>query len=450
MRVNGMAPLASRRRVLASGAMAVMGGMAAACGQPGGPADRASAARTAAPVTIDWATRTVPRWEQIWPEAAKLYQERRPNVTVRLSEPKDRDLKAYLTAWVGGSGPDLAAMWGVNLVAAGRTGLLLPHDDYIRRDKFPLDDYIPYQLKAMQWQGKQFALPMYINVYPLYVNRTVFQRKGLPFPDGSWTWPKYQEMLLKLTDPREGVYGGPAFPTYARPYENGGGLEHPSDPKRVSWASAPSLEAFQWIHDRIWKDRSIVLSGTPEFNALGIRDANQGFATGKLATMEQGSHLPATLATDYPDAVKDWDLALSVKGPVQRAVAGSIDAWAVWKDSKVLDAVWEFDAFLQGAEYLDLQCRLGAMQHPRSSMQDRYISVMKQSFPALADKNLNAFADAVRNKYARPNGGIFRKDEEGWKLFNDAYASAITRNEQSVKAAFEDAAKQAEAILAQE
>lgn len=441
------------RHALLVSAGAAGGALLAACGAGGTEGAQGSGAKTAQPVTINWATRTVPRWENIWPEAAKIYQERHPHVTVQLGEAKDRDLKAYLTAWTGGAGPDLAAMWGVNLVAAGRSGLLLAHDSYIKRDKFPTDDYVPYQLKAMQWQGKQFALPMYINVYPLYYNKAVFQRKGIPFPDGTWNWAKYQETLQKLTTSGGDLFGGPLFSWtsgYARIYANGGSLEHPSDPKKVGFTSQQALEALQWQYDRAWKDRSVVVSGTPEWNALGVKNAREGFVVGKLATMEEGSHLPATLATEYPDAVQDWDIALAVKGPVRRAVSGSIDAWAVWKESKVLDAVWEFNTFLQSAEYLDLQCRLGAMQHPRSSMQDRYISVMKQSIPVLADKNLNAFADAVRNKYAHPNGGMFHKDEEVWKLFQQAYTSAVGKNEQSVKAAFEDAARQAEALLAQE
>jgi multiple sugar transport system substrate-binding protein len=403
-----------------------------------------------APATIQWATRTIQQWTKIWPQAVTMYQQLAPGVTVQLVESKDANLQDYLVAWAGGSGPDIAAMWGTNLVTAGRSGQLLIHDAYIKRDKFPLDDYIPYQLKAMQWQGKQFALPMYINVYPIYYNKTVFQKKGIPFPDKNLTWQSYQDMLVKLTDPSGNLYGGAAFgEPYARPYESGGGLENPTDPTKVGWASDQSLQAWQWIHDRVWKDKTVILSGTPEYKALGVASFNEAFTAGKVATMEQGSYLPATLAAQFPNAVQDWDLAFSVNGPVQRAVGGSIDAWAVWSQSKALDANWEFGKFLQSQGYLDLQCQIGALQHPRSSMQDRYIQVMQQSFPALVGKNLEAFADCVRNKYARPNGGIFAKDQECWALFNTAYANAITKNQGDLKTIFTDAARQAEAVLAQ-
>jgi multiple sugar transport system substrate-binding protein len=403
-------------------------------------------------VTIQWATRTVQAWKDIWPAAVKLYQQQQPGVTVQLVGPKDSDLSAYLVAWAGGSGPDVAAMWGTNLVNAGRKGQLLIQDSYIARDKFPVDDYISYQLKAMQWQGHQFSLPMYINVYPLYYNKQLFQQKGIAVPDSTWTWQTYQDMLLKFTDKAAGTYGAPIFqdwgPGYAKAYAAGGSLEDTTDPTKVGWAAQPSLDAFQWIYDRVWKDGSVVIEGTDAWKALGVKDRAQGFTAGKLAMMEEGSANPKQLADSYPQQVPDWDLAVLPKGPAKRAASGSIDAWALWSQTRNPDAVWEFNKFLQGSDYLDLQCTLGAMQHPRSSMQDRYVSLMKKTFPAMADKNLEAFADIVRNKYAYPNGGIFAQDDQCWTIFFDAYTKSIMKNQQDVKTAFEAAATQAEGVLA--
>lgn len=403
------------------------------------------------PVTIQWATRTVPAWKTIWPAAAKLYQQQ-TGVSVELFAPKDANLSAYLVAWAGGSGPDAAAMWGTNLVNAGRKGQLLIQDSYIARDKFPTDDYISYQLKAMQWQGHQFSLPMYINVYPLYYNKRLFQQKGIAFPDATWTWQTYQDTLLKFTDKASGTYGAPIFqdwgPGYAKAYAAGGGLQNGSEPTKVGWADPASLTAFQWIYDRVWKDGSVIIEGTDAWKALGVKNRAQGFTAGKLAMMEEGSANPKQLSNAYPQQVPDWDLAVLPKGPAKRAASGSIDAWALWAETKNPDAVWQFNKFLQGSTYLDLQCTLGAMQHPRSSMQDRYVSLMKKTFPALADKNLEAFADIVRNKYAYPNGGIFLKDQECWTIFFDAYTKAITKNQQDVKTTFESAATQADGVLA--
>jgi multiple sugar transport system substrate-binding protein len=401
-------------------------------------------------VTIQWATRTFQPWKNVWPEAVKLYQQQ-TGVSVELFAPKDSDLSAYLKAWAGGSGPDVAAMWGTNLVNAGRSGQLLIQDSYIARDKFPVDDYISYQLQAMQWQGHQFSLPMYINVYPLYYNKRLFQQKGVAFPDATWTWQTYQDTLLKFTDKAAGTYGATALdsgPGYAKAYAAGGSLQDASDPTKVGWASPASLEAFQWIYDRVWKDGSFIIPGTDAWKALGVKDAEQAITAGKVAMYEYGSAFPKQFADDYPQQVPDWDIALSPKGPTKRAVSGSIDAWALWAQTKNPDAVWQFNKFLQGSDYLDLQCTLGAMQHPRSSMQDRYVALTKKAFPALADKNLEAFADVVRNKYAYPNGGIFAKDQECWTIYFDAYTKSITKNQQDVKTAFENAATQADGVLA--
>src|SRR5919108_56059 len=58
-------------------------------------------------------------------------------------------------------------------------------------------------------------------------------------------------------------------------------------------------------------------------------------------------------------------------------------SWAVWKGTPQVEAAWELMKFLQTNEWLDLQARLAGIQHPRISMQDRYVEVMKKGIPAL-------------------------------------------------------------------
>ena len=137
------------------------------------------------------------------------------------------------------------------------------------------------------------------------------------------------------------------------------------------------------------------------------------------------------------------------QGPAARATQGSIDAWVVWANTKDPDTAWDFMKFLQTDTYLDLQCQIASIQHPRASLQDRYISIMSENFPALADKNLDAFAHPVRGKYAWPNGGLFRKDAEVFGLLAEAWQTAIVEDKITVAEAFTDAAARANALMAE-
>ncbi len=217
----------------------------------------------------------------------------------------------------------------------------------------------------------------------------------------------------------------------------------------MGFASQQAIEALQWTHDRVWKDRSLVICGSDEWKALGMNDGFQALAQGRIATWESGSWAPAQFAADHPANVQDWDIAISVMGPVRRATSASIDAWVVPNASKVQDAAWDFMKFLQSSDYLDLQCQIASIQHARVSMQDRYVQIMKK-IPALADKNIEAFADVVRKQYGYPNGGVFQaKDEEVFGLFREAWSQSIVKNEVAVAVAFQDAAKRAEAVMAE-
>ncbi|MGH2356020.1 MAG: extracellular solute-binding protein, partial [Chloroflexota bacterium] len=165
---------------------------------------------------------------------------------------------------------------------------------------------------------------------------------------------------------------------------------------------------------------------------------------GKVAMIEQGSYAPADFARDFPDAVNDWDITVLPQGK-KRVSNVAIDSWTIHKDAPVEEA-WEFLKFLQSTEWLDVQAGVASYQHPRISMQDRYVEVLKKSRPALAGKNLQAFAHPMKNRYARPRE-IFRKDADAWRIIGEAWAASMVKNEQQVTPAFMDAARRVDAAM---
>jgi hypothetical protein len=80
-------------------------------------------------------------------------------------------------------------------------------------------------------------------------------------------------------------------------------------------------------------------------------------------------------------------------------------------------------------------------------MQDHWIDLMKQTRPALAGKNLQAFAYLVKNRLTRPDA-IFRRDADAWKIIDDTWAATMARNELPVADAFREAARQIDAAMA--
>ena len=195
----------SRRSVLA-GAAGVAGALAAACGGAGGTADTA---KNAKPVKLIWTIYNDPPYLDAQKQGAAKYTEKHPNVTFDLVSFDDN--AKLITEWLAGAGSHIAMNYGTPLVESGRQGLVISLDKYLKTSAkdIPLDDFVSFQLEATQWPSVgRFGLPMYINAYTLFFNKSLFQKKGIAPPDNNWDWAKYADGLARVTDKDQGIYGG--------------------------------------------------------------------------------------------------------------------------------------------------------------------------------------------------------------------------------------------------
>ncbi|MGH2371468.1 MAG: ABC transporter substrate-binding protein, partial [Chloroflexota bacterium] len=364
------------RRAAVAALSGLAGVLVAAACDMGGPGQ--SASKFTKEVTLDWGVWQGPTLLEAAREGIRIFKEKHPALTIQLLPFNSQTENT--TKWLGGSGPHVTMTWGTVLVDSGRQGMFLGLDPYIKRDgrAVPLSDYADYHVKAIQWQGVgQFALPMYSNLYGLYYNKKVFQQKGVALPDETWDWRKYQDAMLRLTDREQGVWGaldqGISLGAN-KVLQNDANMVDPQDDRKAAFTSPGALEALQWTHDRLWRDRS--MAQTADRNAAGFNSPFAMLAAGKVAMIEQGSYAPADFARDFPDAVNDWDITVLPQGK-KRVSNVAIDSWTIHKDAPVEEA-WEFLKFLQSTEWLDVQAGVASYQHPRISMQDRYVEVLKK------------------------------------------------------------------------
>jgi multiple sugar transport system substrate-binding protein len=439
----------SRRRVVGAGGAAAAGVLALACGGGAGSGGGGSdAARSARPVKLIWAIYDDPPYLEAQKEGAKRYSERHPNVSFEFSAFTDN--AKLITEWLAGAGSHVAMNYGTPLIESGRQGLVIGLDKYLKTSarEIPLEDFVAFQLEATQWPSVgRFGLPMYINAYTLFYNKPLFQRKGIAPPDGGWDWARYADGLTRVSAPDQGVWGGVIGNTQlgmTKVHQNGTDIIDPKDDRRCTVAGAGSLEALQWIHDRLWKAGGWGQAGVVA--AGGFKNTLAMLAAGKLATIETGSGSLGTMAKGFPEAQNDWDIAPLPRGK-QRATRASIDSWTVARSAPDPDAAWELMKYLQGAEWIDTLATLGGAQPARISMQDRFVDLMKKAVPSLASKNVAALTAPLKEKYARPQA-VFRKDDDAWKVLKEAWDATMVRNEQPVTDAFRDAERRVNAALA--
>src|SRR5687768_7372663 len=269
--------MTSRRSILSG---ALFGGAAlAACGPFGGGGDKISRGKSDRQVTLRWST-----WGDdqnsfnsvAAPKGLELFKQSFPNVKVSV-EPQvgeDWPTKNY-TEWIAGSGPDMtghAGQWGVQW---GREGLLWDMAAAVKKDIPPRiqEDYVEWIVKLFTLPERGvIALPMYSGTIGLLYNKTVFQKKGVPVPDGTWDWNKYRDAAVRLQDkprppetpstqgePGAFVYGRRQVRGYDRVmqriHQAGGSYVDPKDDRTCVLDSPAALQALHYERDANLRDK---------------------------------------------------------------------------------------------------------------------------------------------------------------------------------------------------
>lgn len=310
-------PRQSRRRLVA-GAISLAGATAlAACGAPG-QTQQPKAALTEAPVTI----RLYKRGTLAEADLNTLFKDwyaAHPTWKVEVTQPKN-NLEALTPHVAGGDKIDLLGWYQTVRGLILATGIPKALDDYIKRDKYPVQKFSAKELDLVaRSDGKLFALPYAYggNLTALFYNRALFKGAGVAEPPAewskAWTWEEFRETLRKLTRKSGGVATQAGINNYGDPITS---LLVATDAKWISddWKkiTADSSEMLQTMErwaDIAAKDGSAMVSTGVD---LGTTNAEQAFLTGKTA-MHAICCGPAGPAKKFTDAGIDWGFAPSPK-----------------------------------------------------------------------------------------------------------------------------------------
>jgi multiple sugar transport system substrate-binding protein len=115
-------------------------------------------------------------------------------------------VEKFTTMLAGGTPPALVSMDSTQGVRFSDQGEMAPLDDFIKRDKYDLNDYIPVSLDQYRWKGKLFALLRDFSHQALWVNTDMFAKEGITPPTGDyagttggWTFEQFTEAARRLT-----------------------------------------------------------------------------------------------------------------------------------------------------------------------------------------------------------------------------------------------------------
>ena len=213
---------------------------------------------------------------------ARAFEEKNPGVEIKVQVTGwDEYWTKLEAAATGGSLPDIFWMHSTRFYDYANNNILLEVGDTIGDGykNFPED-----LVKLYEFNGKNYAVPKDFDTIGMFYNKALFDKAGVPYPDGTWNWEKFLDTAKKLT--KDGVYGV-AAPMDAQQgywnsiYQNGGNV---IDGKKSGYDLKASQEGLQW-----WLDLSMKEKVSPTQAQFSETDAYAMFMSGKVAMVSLGS-----------------------------------------------------------------------------------------------------------------------------------------------------------------
>ncbi|HZQ98029.1 MAG TPA: hypothetical protein VFC93_04340 [Chloroflexota bacterium] len=374
---------------------------------PPGGAPAATAAPTVVPVqaaagqtVVRVMNRNDVRYQKFMEDWIKGFEAKNSKIKIQ-NEPIPNDWEQKLTAALAaGAAPDTAAVYGHWFRIYMEKNQIVELTQYVSKD-FKADDtndFLPGQWKGMQLNGKQLAIPQYININALYVNKDAAKEMSAEIPGNDYS---YEQMLAFITKmhkktgdkvDRFGFTTGLTDDGFIRVisliWGQGGQINPPDDINKFTFTKPETVKAFQWIHDIFWK---LKIGAVTAADMGGLASQGDAFWAGKLGTMFQGMHFFGVI----PEGLKmQFDVLPPPKGPGGRGQRASMDGYIIAKSTKAADQSWDAIKDLTSPDVEKAQAKAAYLIPSRRSGFDTYTSM----FP---DKNVKAVLSTTDE--ARPD-----------------------------------------------
>lgn len=329
----------NRRQMLKTTGLAAAGLTLAACG--------GSSTSGGGKTELTFALYTVsPKWNADFTRMIQTFNRSHQSIHVNVDFRPALDYFTKLqTQFAAGRAPDITCTDLDWTVPGASRGMFVDLKPLMQRDGIDQRDYwYPF---GREWSYKNgiYAVLEYAGGQATYVNKALLKAAGLSFPADNWTWDDLLEYARKLTDPSKGQYGVSLFPVNP-PYwsssfiqANGGSVLNAALDK-CTLDSPRSMEALQYIHDLIFKEKVMPTPPPPNMAATSPNP----FMTGKVGIYFGGTWDEVQIrASGF-----DWDYAHMPADPHtgKRSVQGASNGWAMLSTTKHRDAAWEVLKFL--------------------------------------------------------------------------------------------------------
>lgn len=283
------APACSRRGVLAlAGAGAAGGGwLVAACGAPG-TTQQPGTALSDAPVTIQFYKRGTINDADL-EVMLREWNQKHPTWKVQLTQGMSPE---KLTTVVAVGDPiDLLGWHQSARTLAILMGIPRPIDEYVKRDRYPLQQFSAKEIDLIgRHGGTLYALPYAYggNLTSFIYNRGLFREAGVPEPPAdwgqAWTWDQFRDAARRMTKRQGGTVTQLGITQFGDPITSLPVLTDAkwlSDDYKKALADTPeNQQTFERWAEVVLKDGGTLASPGVD---VGTTSADTAFISGKAA-----------------------------------------------------------------------------------------------------------------------------------------------------------------------
>jgi multiple sugar transport system substrate-binding protein len=187
-----------------------------------------------------------------------LFNELNPKYKLKL-DPVNSGSEKVIVQSIAGVGPDLFNTYsGMDLVGYVRAGIALDITDDLAAMGLDIGTLYPASDSVIKLDGRVYGFPTNVGADALWFNKDIFEERGIPYPQGPWTWEQFITLAQKMTERDENGrvirYG--LLCDWGRwnqfIFQWGGSIYSP-DGTRCTVDSPEAIAGVQFLHDLIYK-----------------------------------------------------------------------------------------------------------------------------------------------------------------------------------------------------
>ncbi|HEX2236532.1 MAG TPA: sugar ABC transporter substrate-binding protein [Actinomycetota bacterium] len=281
-------------------------------------------------------------------QLAERFEKAHPDIPVKVTViPSNGYNEKVFTTVAAGNPPDIFNSGDIIIPTIVSKDYAYDLNEFIEKENYDLSVFYPEVIEGLQFQNKLVGLTDNWDTQVLYYNRDLFDRAGLEYPDGSWTWDDLRAAARALTSGQgpEKVFGvvhGTWFaPVFSAIWAHGGDILS-ADGKQCVMDEPPAVEAVQAIVDLIQEG----VAPTPQ--QLEGQAPNQFMLSGRAGMIIDAGRWAAFELQETKRV--DWAVAPLPRGPEGRAPFFHISMYAITKNSDSPGNAWEFLKYMVSKE----------------------------------------------------------------------------------------------------